>query len=331
MACVGGSVAVSGTLSAAPLMTTQAVRYALAVGLLLGIARLTGRRVPMPRRVEWLWLVGVAVAGLVLFNVALVRGAEHAEPAVLGVAIAGVPLVLALAGGRPRRAVVLGAVLVTAGAALVEGGGHADLVGLAWAALVLACEVGFTLLAVPVLGRLGPWGVAVHSCWIAVVLLAAIGWAVEGPAAVLTLTPAHLLAVGYLAVVVTAVAFVLWYGAVAALGPARAGLLTGVVPVAAAGLGAVVGGPVPGPLVWAGIALVGAGLALGVSGGAARRPAGAAAGGPATAAAGSALGGSAGPVRRGASVAGAAAGDPMPATAAVVDAVSAVGVSGAAR
>ena len=46
MACVGGSVAVSGTLAAAPLMTTQAVRYALAVGLLLGIARLTGRRVP---------------------------------------------------------------------------------------------------------------------------------------------------------------------------------------------------------------------------------------------------------------------------------------------
>jgi len=174
---------------------------------------------------------------------------------------------LALAGGRPRRAVVLGAVLVTAGAALVEGGGHADLVGLGWAALVLACEVGFTLLAVPVLGRLGPWGVAVHSCWIAVVLLAAIGWAVEGPAAVLTLTPAHLLAVGYLAVVVTAVAFVLWYGAVAALGPARAGLLTGVVPVAAAGLGAVLGGPVPGPLVWAGISLVAVGLVLGVSDG----------------------------------------------------------------
>ena len=267
MACVGGSVAVSRTLSAAPLMTTQAVRYALAVGLLLGIARLTGRRVPVPRGVEWLWLVGVAVAGLVLFNVALVRGAEHAEPAVLGVAIAGVPLVLALAGGRPRRAVVLGAVLVTAGAALVEGGGRADLIGLGWAALVLACEVGFTLLAVPVLGRLGPWGVAVHSCWIAVVLLAAIGWAVEGPAAVLTLTPAHLLAVGYLAVVVTAVAFVLWYGAVAALGPARAGLLTGVVPVAAAGLGAALGDPVPGPLVWAGISLVAVGLVLGVSAG----------------------------------------------------------------
>src|SRR4029079_13565432 len=96
---------------------------------------------------------------------------------------------------------------------------------------------------------------------------AAIGWVGEGPAAVLALTPAHLLAVGYLAVVVTAVAFVLWYGAVAALGPARAGLLTGVVPVAAAGLGAALGDPVPGRLVWAGISLVAVGLVLGVSAG----------------------------------------------------------------
>ena len=85
------------------------------------------------------------------------------------------------------------------------------------------------------------------------------------------MSPAHLLAVGYLAVAVTALAFVLWYGAVAALGPGRAGLLTGVVPVAAAGLGAVLGGPVPGPLVWAGIVLVGVGLALGVTDGAVPR------------------------------------------------------------
>ena len=86
-----------------------------------------------------------------------------------------------------------------------------------------------------------------------------------------TLSPAHLFAVGYLAVAVTALAFVLWYGAVAALGPGRAGLLTGVVPVAAAGVGAVLGGPVPGPVVWAGIVLVGVGLALGVTDGAVPR------------------------------------------------------------
>jgi drug/metabolite transporter (DMT)-like permease len=273
MACVGGSVAVSGTLSAAPLMTTQAVRYAIAVALFLAVARLTGRRIPFPRGAEWLWLVGVAVSGLVLFNVGLVRGAEHAEPAVFGVAIACVPLVLALTGGRRQPQVVLGAAVVTIGAVLVEGGGHTDLPGLGWAALVLACEVGFTLFAVPVLGRLGPWGVSVHACWIAVVLLGAIGWGVEGPAAAARLTPADVLAVGYLAVVVTVLAFLLWFGAVRGLGPARAGLLTGVVPIAAACVGALLGGPVPGPLVWAGIALVALGLALGVAEGVAARSA----------------------------------------------------------
>jgi drug/metabolite transporter (DMT)-like permease len=271
MACVGGSVAVSGTLAAAPLMTTQAIRYAVAIALFLAVARLTGRRIPRPRGTEWLWLFGVAVSGLVLFNVGLVRGAEHAEPAVFGVAIACVPLVLALTGGRRQPQVVLGAAVVTVGAVLVEGGGRTDLPGLGWAALVLACEVGFTLFAVPVLGRLGPWGVSVYSCGIAVVLLGAIGVGVEGPTAVTRLSAAEVLAVGYLAVVVTLLAFLLWYGAVAVLGPARAGLLTGVVPIAAAAAGAMLGGPLPGPVVWAGIALVALGLALGTRDGAARR------------------------------------------------------------
>ena len=107
-------------------------------------------------------------------------------------------------------------------------------------------------------------------------LLAVIGWVVEGPAAWRRLTPAHLLAVGYLAVVVTAVAFVLWYGAVAALGPARAGLLTGVVPVPRPGWARCWAARCPGRVVWAGSRWSGAGLALGVSG---RRPAGRAAAG----------------------------------------------------
>jgi hypothetical protein len=84
MVFVGGSVAVSGLLADAALATTQAVRYAAACLLLVALARFTGRRLVRPRGAEWLWLLGVAVAGLVLFNVALVRGAAHAEPAVLG-------------------------------------------------------------------------------------------------------------------------------------------------------------------------------------------------------------------------------------------------------
>jgi drug/metabolite transporter (DMT)-like permease len=277
MACVGGSVAVSGVLADAPLFTAQAIRYAAASLLLLALARAARVPIRSPRGAEWLWLAGVAATGLVLFNIAMVRGSEHAEPAALGVAVACVPVVLALVGpllegGRPAPGAVLAAVVVTAGAVLVQSGGRTDLAGLGWAATVLACEVGFTLLAVPVLRRHGPWGVSVHTCWIATVQLVVLAAVTEGPTAALALRVPHLLAIAYLAVVLTAIAFVLWYSAVGRLGTALAGLLTGVAPVAAAVVGVLLGSPVPGASVWAGTALVVAGLLLGVRPRPARTP-----------------------------------------------------------
>ena len=267
MACVGSSVAVSQTIVDAPLFTLQALRYALAAVLLLALATLARRPLPRPRGREWLWLVGVAVTGLVLFNLAVVRGVEHAEPAVIGVAVASVPLVLAvagplLAGGRPAPLVVVAAGVVSAGAVLVQGGGRTDAAGLAWALLVLLTEVAFTLLALPVLGRLGPWAVSLHTVWIAALGLAVLGLAVEGPRAVARLDAGDLLAAVHLAVVVTALAFVLWYSAVRRLGAGRAGLFTGVVPVTAAVGGVLLGGRWPAPTVWLGTAVVVAGLVI---------------------------------------------------------------------
>jgi len=208
------------------------------------------------------------VTGLVMFNLALVEGSRHAEPAVLGVAVACVPAVLAMAGPllegtRPRTAAVAAALVVTCGAGLVQGLGRADAVGVAWAVVVFGCEAAFTLLAIPVLGRHGPWGVSVHATWLATVMFAVLGMAREGPAAIARLSRADWLAVGYLAVAVTAAAFVLWYSSVRRLGASRAGLLTGIAPVAAAVTGVLLGGPSPAPLVWAGIVVVAAGLTAG--------------------------------------------------------------------
>ena len=269
MTCVGGSVAVSARLAGAPLFTIQSVRYALACLLLLGFARLTRTRPMRPRGTEWLWLTGIAATGLVIFNLALVQGARHAEPAVLGVAVACVPPLLAalgpvLEGRGPAPAVLAGAVVVTAGAGLVQGVGRTDGTGLLWAVVAFACEAAFTLLAVPVLGRHGPVGVSVHTTWLAAVLLAVLGVLHEGPAAVRRLTGGDLAAGAYLAVAVTAVAFVLWYACVSRVGAGRAGLLTGIAPIAAALTGVALGGPAPRPMVWAGIAVVGLGLAIGL-------------------------------------------------------------------
>jgi drug/metabolite transporter (DMT)-like permease len=273
MVCVGGSVAVSSVLAGAPVFTAEAVRYGLACLLLVSLARATGRTITRPRGTEWLWLAGIAVTGLVVFNLALVEGAGHAEPAVLGVAVACVPAVLAIAGpllegsrpqGRPRGRAIAAALVVTGGAGLVQGLGRADATGNAWAVVVFGCEAAFTLLAIPVLNRHGPWGVSVHTTWLATAMFALIGEIKEGPAAVTELTRSDWLAIGYLAVAVTAVAFVLWYSSVSRLGASRAGLLTGIAPVAAAASGVLLGGPAPRPLVWAGMAVVAAGLALGL-------------------------------------------------------------------
>ncbi|MFB7176832.1 EamA family transporter [Streptomyces sp. NPDC056257] len=269
MALVGSSVTVSRSLVDAPLFATQAVRYAAAALLLVALARAARVPVLRPRGREWLWLAGIAATGLVLFNVAVVRGVAHAEPAVIAVAVASVPILLGLIGPflegrRPSRQVLVAAPVVVAGAVLVEGTGRTDAAGVGWAALALGCEAGFTLLAVPVLRRHGAWGVSVHAVWLGALMLAGLTVLFERPADLGTLGPDQWAAAGYLAVMVTAVAFLLWYRTVVAVGAGRAGLLTGVAPVAAAGAGVLAGSGVPGPAVWLGLLVVVVGLAVGL-------------------------------------------------------------------
>jgi drug/metabolite transporter (DMT)-like permease len=269
MMLVGGSVGVSRTLVHAPLFTAQAIRYGAAFVLLLAMAKPARAAIVRPRGREWCYLAGIAATGLVLFNVAIVRGDAHAEPAVIAVAVACVPVLLGiigplLEGYAPSRHILLAAAVVTGGCVLVEGGGRTDAAGIAWAVLALACESAFTLLAVPVLPRHGAWGVSVHSVWIGAAMFAVLAGVTEGPAAVTALTGAGWAAVAYLAVLVTAAAFVMWYSAVKALGPGRAGLLTGIAPVSAALTGLLAGSRAPAPQVWAGILIVMAGLAAGL-------------------------------------------------------------------
>jgi drug/metabolite transporter (DMT)-like permease len=272
MTFVGGSVAVSGALADSPLHTGQGLRYAIACVLLVAWIRLTGRQLHRPRGTEWLWLLGVTVSGLVVFNIALVHGSRHAEPAVLAVAVACVPIALAaigplLEGRRPRARVLAAAVVVSVGAAVVEGIGRSDAVGLLWALTVFVCEAGFTLLAVPVLGRHGPEGVSVHATWLAAVIFGVLGVCTEGWWAAGDFERDDVLALGYLAVGVTAIAFILWYSCVRSLGAGRAGLLTGIAPIAAAVIGIPVTGHAPAMAVWLGIVLIVVGLATGLGAG----------------------------------------------------------------
>jgi drug/metabolite transporter (DMT)-like permease len=300
MAIVGSSFAVLDTLRDYPQAGGQAVRYAVGATLLFAIAASRGVRPPLPR-VPGLalrkgsgrrkthetaqggsdppWLTGrqvgrlalLAASGLAAFNLLVMAAEESMDPGSVGVIVASVPVLLALAGPlqdgrRPERRVVGAAVVVAAGAAAVQGlGGEVTAAGLGAALGALACEAAFSLLAAPLLAPLGAVAVSAWAAVLAVPMLLATGLVVDGPGGLLRVpTAEEALGLAWLAVGVTAIAFVLWYSAVQALGVERAGLLTGVLPVSALVVAALFGTAdlTPGRL--AGAVLVGAGIAAGL-------------------------------------------------------------------
>lgn len=265
MTLVGGSLAASAGLVDYPIYGSQAVRYAVAAGLLLVVVRLRGVPLLRPTPTQWLQLLALAATGLALFNVCVIEGNARVSPSLVGAVIGTAPLILALAGGaaqRGERRTLLAAVGVVTGVVLVNGIGEANLPGLLFAAGALAGEVGFSLLAVPLLPRLGPLLVSTYVCALAVPMLLLVGLIAPGP---LLAAPslAEAVTLGYLAVMVTAVAFLLWYGGLARIGAARAGLYCAVMPVAAAITSVALGFEPLRLHVALGVAVVGGGLAVG--------------------------------------------------------------------
>jgi drug/metabolite transporter (DMT)-like permease len=157
----------------------------------------------------------------------------------VGVIVGCVPVALALAGplleGRAvRPSVVAAAIVVSAGAAAVQGaGGSMSLAGLLLSLGALACEAAFSLLAVPLIASLGARSVSAYACLFAVPLLLAVGLGLDGRDALPLPSLEEAGALAYMAVVVTALAFVLWYSSVERLGVERAGLFAGIVPISA--------------------------------------------------------------------------------------------------
>jgi drug/metabolite transporter (DMT)-like permease len=268
MAIVGSSFAVLDTLRAYPQSGGQAARYAVGAALLFALA---GRRLPRLTSRQAIRLALLAATGLAAFNLLVMAAEESMDPGSVGVIVATVPVLLALAGPlqdgrRPERRVVGAAVVVAAGAAAVQGlGGEITVAGLAAALGALACEAAFSLLAAPLLAPLGPVAVSAWAALLSVPMLLAAGLALDGPGGLLRVpTAEEALGLAWLAIPVTVVAFLLWYSSVQAIGVERTGLLTGVLPVSALVVAALLGTAELTPGRLAGAALVGAGIAAGL-------------------------------------------------------------------
>jgi drug/metabolite transporter (DMT)-like permease len=269
MFLVGTLTAVSATIASYPLFGGQAVRYAVAAAVLLAVARFAGGPAVRPSPRDWLLLAALAATGLVAFNVCIVEATRDTSPATIGTVIATVPIVLALAGPllegrRPAPAVVAAACVVAVGAALANGLGGGGARGLLFSLGALAGEVCFSLLAVPLLPRLGPLRVSAYSAVLAAPMLLAVGIAADGTAVLRVPTAGELAGFAYLSAVVTVIAFLLWYDAIGRLGADRAGLFAGLIPVSAVVTTVALGLDRPGPADLAGAALVAAGVAVGL-------------------------------------------------------------------
>ena len=253
---VGASFPVSEALVDYPLATGQMIRYA--AGALILAALLKGR-LGRPTLKELGLLALVAAIGMAGFNLAVLGAVEHMGATNTGVIIGASPVILALTAKTRDPRILMAAGAVVAGAAIVNGAdSRISAVGLAIAIAALGCEVGFTLLAAPLLPRLGPMRVA---AWSAILATAELGVLSRGDVPAPTNTEAA--AIAYLAVFTTALAFVLWFGAVQTLGAAKAGLLVGFMPIAAVTVDAALNGRTPSTADIAGTALVAAGIAFG--------------------------------------------------------------------
>lgn len=268
-ALVGASFTANSLLGDYPYAGGQALRYGAACLLLLpllGAGGLAPLRALGAR--DWVRLGALAAVGMVGFNLAVLAAERTAEPAVPGVLVGCAPVVVAvlvplLEGRRPSRPVLYGALLVAAGAFTVQGWGRTDLAGLSYSVGALAGEVGFTVLAVPVLRPLGPKLLTAAVCGIAAVESAVLGLVVDGGAFLRTPTAVETGALVWQAVLATVVGFVLFYMGVQRIGMERATLFTGAIPVAAALTAVLVATGGFGLPQAAGSLLVGAGAALG--------------------------------------------------------------------
>jgi drug/metabolite transporter (DMT)-like permease len=266
---VGASFTANSVLGRYPYAGGQFLRYGLACLLLLPFtgkdarARLRGLT---PR--QWARLALLAAVGMVGFNLAVIAAERSAEPAVPGVLVGCAPVAVAilvplLEGRRPRRIVLYGASLVAVGAFTVQGWGRTDGAGIAFSGCALAGEVGFAVLAGPVLRPLGPRLLSATVCGLAAAEAATAGLVLDGTAWLRHPDGTEAAALLWQAAVVTVVGFVCWYMGMQRIGAERATLFSGLIPVAAACTAPLVGTGAYGAAQAAGSALVGAGVVLG--------------------------------------------------------------------
>jgi drug/metabolite transporter (DMT)-like permease len=240
-------------------------RTGIAAAILLPIALLRTDLRPVLAR--WRWVVAFAAIEIAIPWVLLGSAEQKVASSLAAMVIAGVPLVgvvIALLSGRSERlgpAGMAGLLVGLLGVAAIVGGdfGSTDPIALLELGLVAVCYALGPVILVRRLGGLPSVGVMALSLALTFVVyipIAAFQWPTALP------SPAVLWSIATLAVVCTAVAFLVFAALIDAVGPVRATVITYINPAVAAVLGVVVLNEVLTPAMIVGFALVTLGSVL---------------------------------------------------------------------
>jgi drug/metabolite transporter (DMT)-like permease len=194
---------------------------------------------------HWRWVVAFAVTEIAIPWVLLASAEQHLSSSLTGLLIAGVPLVgtmLALATGgadRASRTSVAGLLIGLAGVAAIVGADFASSDGLALLAVgvvIIGYAIGPAILA----RRLnGVPSVGVMSLALGLTALVYLPFALtQLPAAMPS--PKVLASIGVLAIICTALGFIVFAALIKEIGPVRSTVITYINPAVAAVLGVLV-------------------------------------------------------------------------------------------
>ena len=243
MLLVGSSVAVGRTLTTAlPLYFASMARFALATAVLAPLVVLGEGRWPRVTRRTLGILACQALCGSFLFTVCLLSGLRLTGAADAGVVAAATPAAVAILGGicfreRLSSRALAGILATMAGIAVLQangiGGGAASLSGNLLVLAAVGFEAVFLLLRRAIREPLSPLAAAM---WVS--LLGLAFFLVPGLLEAFTLETRQLTIrvwgeILYYGLGVTAVAYMLWFYGVVRVDAATAGVVTGIMPVAA--------------------------------------------------------------------------------------------------
>jgi drug/metabolite transporter (DMT)-like permease len=245
-------------------------RTGLAAAILLPVALFRGDLRTVLR--HWPWVVGFAAIEIAIPWVLLGSAEQRISSSLAGLLIAGVPLVgatiAAILGGPDRvgRRGLLGLLVGFAGVAAIAGGDldAGNAIAIVQVAVVVVCyAVGPFILSRRLAGvsSVGIMALSLTMTALVYAPFAILGWPATTP------SQAALASILVLAIVCTAVAFLVFAALIREVGPVRATVITYVNPAIAAVLGVLVLGETLTPAMLLGFALAIAGSTL-----ATRRP-----------------------------------------------------------